>query len=178
MTDSEPPMFPWYLSSRATNWIWLLLLLLVIVGTSIFFARLPVYATGVAVAVKGANAPPHNSNLVSVVIFLPPEYLPQLRVGQQALIHIESPRLRLRRPLLAIDEELLAPEVAHHRYASGIVGAQLTSTPAAVAFTNLEPLNLGLADTTLIGKSLQVEVEIGSRRLGTLLPILGPLFKE
>jgi hypothetical protein len=174
--ENELPAFPWYFSSRTTGYLWLSLILFVMGGGSIFFVRVPIHVTGEGVTLSPVDIEPQSSK-VPLVIFLPPENLPDLKAGQPVLIQDNQSHAQIRSSLLAIEKEPVGYEKAQQQYASAVTVIQRVLNPTAVAFTEIDPAAIGEKPSEIVGKRFRVDVKIGSRRIGAFLPVIGSMFK-
>jgi hypothetical protein len=157
--------------------LWVLLGLLGAGGVAAWLARVPVYAVGQAIIVPAAEPSRQPGADVQIVAFLPAEYLPRLCPGQSlfAQLNHDQPGGRLKRPINVVEPELCSPETAGKRFPAGLAAAGAITRPAAVVVARWEPVVGGLPGPAYFGSVLPVEVEVGSRRMLSLLPFVGAL---
>ncbi|HKX31359.1 MAG TPA: hypothetical protein VJ302_26980 [Blastocatellia bacterium] len=164
--QSAPPRF-----SRPSRiaWLWGLIIVCVLGGAAGAFARIEIYAPGYLVAVDRQSA--------SRTILIPARALPQLRPGQAiSLQHPSGTRLTI--GLIAeIEPQVFSIEEASSRFGFKIFAFSGPSEPVVIA-TAAPPAgtpNLPVADETWNWR--QVQVEIGSRRIGAFLPGIGSWYE-
>jgi hypothetical protein len=172
------PILPHLVSPRMLLGLWILLGLLVVSGFLAWFAQVPVYASGSAVVVDGKGNTSALGDAVLIVVFVPPENLWRLRVGQPLLLPFDQGGKRIGRSIMAIEPEVHSPEMAQRRFALSAGAALAIRQPSAVAMTPLEPLSTGLPAAAYVGSVFRAEIEVGSRRLLSFLPLIGPFFGE
>lgn len=164
-------VLPRFVSPRIFRYLWLLL----VIATSGVFAtwgaQVPVLVSGVAIITV---AEPTGSDEMTVTIFLPPETLPSLRVGNPLFLML-STHERIQRPIVAVEDVVHSPAWVQEQI--GQAGMAITQ-PVAVAFARLESLPNDLPSTVYNGSTLPVSVQTGSRRVISYLPGIGRFFTE
>lgn len=171
--DREESVLPRFVSPRTFTYLWLLLGLLLAGGVVSWLARVPVFVSGQAFVVGEAGEPRLNN--MAVAILLPPETLSSLYAGQPLFIQLTE-GTRLQRAIVAVYQEVNSPQMIRERLE---VPAELAATikqPATVAFTDLAPLPSDLPTSAYAGSVYRVEVQVGSRRVVSLLPFIGQFF--
>jgi hypothetical protein len=181
-------VLPAFVSPRSFVFLWMLLALALAAGALAWFANVPLYASGVAVVVDGARARLHNDTAEPtsggategpvLITFLPPAHLARLKAGQPLFLQLDAPRERVRRNLIAVEPELLSPETARERFHLDAGSAAAITRPSAVAVASFEPAPRGLPASAYLGSVYPVDVEIGSQRLPSLLPLIGRFFGD
>src|SRR5262249_17923640 len=136
-----------------------------------------IYATGEGVTFKQMDMEMPSSRVL-FVIFLPPERLPDLKAGQPVLIQDDQSHMQMRGMLVAIEREPVGYEKAQQQYAPAVRVVQRLLNPSAIAFTEIDTTVAGEKASEIEGKRFRVDVEIGSRRIGAFLPIIGSIFKN
>jgi hypothetical protein len=147
-------------------------------GFLAWLAEVPVYTLGSAVVVNKGDA---NQSIVDdllVVAFMPPESLRRLRIGQTLLLHVDGVEKRVAGPIMAVEPEVSSPEMVQKRFALSASAASAITQPSAVAMTRLGPIQSGLPSAAYIGSVFRAEIEVGSRRVISLLPLIGRFFGE
>lgn len=171
----EESVFPRLISPRTFIYLWILLGLLVASGLVAWFAQVPVYTSGLAVVVDWRGKARHIDDDVVLVAFLPPEHL---QVGQNLLMQFDATSERLSRPIIAVEPEISSPDAARKRFALEGGAALAITQPAVVAIAQLEPVPTDLPASAYVGSVYRVDVQVGSRRVISLLPLVGQLFYE
>lgn len=171
----EKSALPKLVSPRVFQFLWVLLGLLLAGAALISSARIPVYASGVAVIVESEATPRNGQGKVSALIFLPPESLPQLKAGQPVFFRFGGDE-HLSRPIMSVEPQLLSPLEASRRFALSAGAAARLNAPKALAVVSLEPSLAGHPASTYAGSFYDARVEIGSRRVASLAPWANKFF--
>ena len=171
----QQTVLPRFTSPRVFILMWILVALLVASVVAAWFARVPVFASGTAALVSPKEGDRGNSAVV--VAFLPQETLSHLRAGQSMFIEAREMRERIRLTVDGVEPEINSPATARVRFALGAASGAVTR-PSAVALGRLEGEAAGLPAALYAGGVYRVEVEVGSRRVISLLPGLGRLCGE
>lgn len=174
----QKTVLPRFISPRLIAGLWILLALFLACGVLAWLARIPVYASGTAIVVdRQASAEYAREGLV-VAAFLPPENLPRLRAGQTTFLQLKSGE-RLRRQIISVEPQVSSPAAAQQRFAlANGVATSVVAQPSAVALVQLEPLAAGAQASSYVGSVGRVDVETGTRRVISLLPVIGRFFSE
>jgi hypothetical protein len=173
----EKQVLPQFVSPRIFLFLWALLGLLILgLGVS-WFTKVPVYASGPAVVMQGSSEILVNGDGLLLIAFLPPKSLSSLRVGQTMLVHLIN-STPLKRPVIVVEPEITSPTDVQEKLAFSDGMARADTQPAAVAIAPLEPVPTGLPAASYIGGVFPVDVEVGSRRVISLLPGLRQLLGE
>ncbi len=167
----EKVVLPRLVAPRTFLCLWLLLGLLVAAGVAAWSTRVPIYASGSAVVVAGARDERANSDDVLVVAFISPDNLARLHVGQTLWLRLDPAGELVSRPIIAVDPEITSPMVAQQRFSLSANAALAITQPAAVVIARLgsPPMELPLA--AYVGGVYRVEIEVGSRKVLSLLPL-------
>jgi len=170
----EKSVLPRFVSPRIFIGLWFLLGLLIICGFVAWFAKVPVYASGPAVVVDWKDRPQYIRDDVLVIAFLPPDNLSRLRVGQTMFLNTARERLNI--SIISVEPDIISPDDAQRRFALSGGTAEAITRPAAVAVAPLEPTPSSLPISTYRGCVYSVDIEVGSRRVISLLPLIGQFF--
>jgi hypothetical protein len=158
--------------------LWVLLGLLVIGGGFCWFARVPEYVSCPAVVVDGRNRFPSVEGETVVVAFLPLESSARVKSGQKLFMQFDAAGGRLSQPVSFVDPQIISPEAAHQQFMLNASAATAITRPAAMAIARLETIPAGPPAARYVGSVYQVDIEVGSRRLVALLPLVGQLLPE
>ncbi len=156
---------------RIGRWLLVLLALLATGGAVAATAHVPVVAEGWAFI---DTAP--GQEAAHAVVLLEPGESGRLRAGQP--VTLEFPGAQpLERSVTSVVPGVLDPAEARRRWASFPDGAMVGTSPVVAALVPLAPADNGMpaATTGILGRA---EVEIGTRSVGSLLPLVGGLFGE
>jgi hypothetical protein len=113
---------------------------------------------------------------VTLVLLLPPQRLPELRVGQRVFLQPELGGERFSRTITQIVREIVSPDVARRVLGPAAQAGLTIEQPVALAFARFEPAPSSLDIASYAGSVYEVDVEIGSRRMLGLLPLVSQLF--
>lgn len=170
----DKPVLPRFISPPIFFCLWLLVCVLLAGGALVMAVRVPVYAAGSAVisTEESGGQRPTGENL-QVVAFLPAAALPRLRVGQKLLLRPQGAGPSLSARIVAV-EGLSGPEAIHHRFKLGTCEPPFGVALAVVV--RAEAQGGGASSVRaedLTRSSWRAEAEVGSRRVATLLPVVG-----
>jgi hypothetical protein len=174
----EESVLPRFVSPRTFTYLWILLGLLGVSGFVAWCVRVPVYASGLGVVVDRRGKTNDVRDDVVMVAFLRPENRSRLRVGQTLLVQLDPAGERTRRPIIAIEPKIVSPNAVQRRFALSAGAAHVVTQPSAVAIARFEPNSTNLPASTYVGSVYPVDVEVGSRRVLSLLPLIGQIFGE
>jgi hypothetical protein len=177
LESREESILPRFVSPPTFVCLWLLLGLLIGAGVVTWFAQVPVYVPGLAVVVGHPSNVQSIHDDVMVVVFLPPQYRSQLQAGQKLFLSLDRAGKRLERMITAVEPEISSPDLVQRRFGLSAGAAEAITRPSAIAFARLEPMPASLPAATYAGSVYRAEVEVGSRRAISLLPLIGQLFE-
>ena len=168
------PVFPRLVSPNGFFFLWILVGCLVAAGLLSWLARIPVYATGLAIVVERIELAGDSSKYWMLTV-LEAEALPNLKAGQKVLIDSGPQRASLEKIILAVEPDILAPSVVESRFGLGRSVVDRLDRPCALAWVSWGQLPGEVQSADFVGATFRARVEIGSRRLISLLPGFGPL---
>jgi hypothetical protein len=178
MQSRERVVLPRFIAPRILFGLWVLLGLLAAAGAGIWFVRVPVYISGSAVVVAEEGPAPGSPAGVMAIVFLPPEAHARLHAGQALFLTFDSAGQPLERSIAAVDPDISSPASVQQRFALGPGAASAVSGPSAVVTARLAPLPMGMSALAYVGSTGRADVQVGSRRIGSLLPLVGRFFGE
>jgi len=164
----EAAVLPRFVLPRTLVFLWLLFALLIGSGCVAWSTRVPVFDTGPAIVAKS----PGDDDVILVALF-PPNRLPQLKVGEAISLTSNTDEGRVRQPITAVMSDVLSPTAVIQRFDLSMGVAAHIKQPAAVAMARFRPPTSALDASTYLGSVYQAEVEVGSRRVISLLPVIG-----
>jgi hypothetical protein len=172
----EETVFPRLVSPRSIVFLWVLFALLLAAGVIAWWTEVPVYASGPAVAVgEGLGAA---ASHVAVVAFLPQESLSRLHAGQRLFLKTGASNDRRALSVRAVDETIYSPDAAQARFRLSGGAAATLRAPTAAVRAELPLDAQALPASQYRGTVYQADVEVGSRRIISLLPVAGRFFGE
>ena len=181
MQSREKAALPRIISPRTFVFLWVLFGLLLGSGLVAWLTRVPVYASGqtVIVDLRGrSQSQDAREDDLWAVVFLPPANLAHLRSGQKLFLRFDATGGRLSVPIAAVEPEIISPDAAQRRFALSGAAALAVPQPAAVATAPMGSFLNTLPASTYVGSIYPAEVEVGSRRIMSLLPLIGQLLGE
>lgn len=167
-------VLPRFASGHTFAVLWLLLALLALATVAAWFARVPVYAGGPVIVVEPAG----DGGQPELVALLPAGLLPRLQEGSTMFVDLAGGGTRTRSAITAVDPTPQSPAAVRRRFALDVETARVVSGPVAVVTLDPAALPSGLSLAQHAGVVYRTELQIGSRRVVTLVPVLGRLFDE
>jgi hypothetical protein len=152
--------------------LWLLLSLLMAGMLALWCARIPVYMSGPAVMID-RPAGRHADNAVVVLAFLPVARSSHPRAGQRLFLTLSPAGMRIERTVLAVEPGVYSPAAAARRFALPPRLALAIPGPSVVVLASLTPVPAGVAVQEYVGGVYRADLEAGSERALSLLPLLG-----
>lgn len=160
----SPPVFVFF---------WVLLGLLIVGGILAWLTQVPTYVTGSgAVLDQGLIQGKQASGEAVAIIFLPTTHPMHMQAGQLILLHIGSSATQLTYKVNGVDPGVISPSDARRRYGLDSATAQVISGPSIVLSVNLGPM---FPAYQYAGSIVSAQVQAGSQRVLSLLPVLGQL---
>ena len=142
-------------------------------------ARVPVLGSGWAVVVTSYDRDRTLGDEPLFAVFLPAELLGRLRPGQSVFIEQDDSQERLQRSIIALEPHAISPAEAQTRFHLGPRAALVVSRPTAVAVAQFQPAAAGELDPRqYAGSVYRATVRLDSRRLASLLPLVGHFFGD
>ena len=169
-TAREQIVLPRFASVRWAVVLWVLAVLLLAALIGLITARVPVYASGVAIVLPA----PHGTSGSSIGLFLPAKDAERITSGQTAVVHFDGQTRVITQTIVKIDAEVLSPTQARTRYALDASSGQAVNAPSVVARVMLDRTTAA----GLEGAIGRVDVQIGTQRAIGLLPGLSALLQD
>jgi hypothetical protein len=174
----EKSILPRLVAPRTLLSLWCLVGLLLMSGIVVWSVPVPTYAAGPAVVLCRQSTTQGAPERMMVAAFFPPQHHSHLRTARTLLLHFEALGERLKRPVLAVEPEVASPEAAQQRFALPPGALSGITWPAMVVMAPLEPLPAGVPASTCLGSVGRATVHVGSQRVVSLFPAIGPFFAE
>jgi hypothetical protein len=168
----EKSVLPRFVSPRTVLYLWFLLALLLASGFVAWLSSVPLYASGPAAVVERHHGGDALSDDVVLVAFLPPENLSRLSPGQMLFVDLDGRGERVGMPVSAVEPEIMSPDLARQRYGLSSWAGRVITQPAAVSIARLDRPPAGRHSVTYVGSTYWVDVEVGSRRVISLFPLV------
>jgi hypothetical protein len=174
LQDREAAVLPRFVSPRLWLYLWLIVALLVAGVAAAWNIQIPVYAAGYAIITEQRCQGPADE--LTIVVFLPPEQRAHLRVGQPVFLRSEPTGAHFSRPIAGVEPRVMSPAVAQQAFALGAQAPLVLKQPSAVAVARFGLAPADLPVESYVGSVYRAEVEIESRHIVSLLPLIGQLF--
>ncbi|HKP72500.1 MAG TPA: hypothetical protein VJT82_06150 [Pyrinomonadaceae bacterium] len=179
MRSKDEPVLPRFGKSQNFMLLWAFVLLFILSGGALCWsAKLPVYVSGYAVAAQARPASEVSNSKPLVVVFFPPEQLPRLRVGERVRLRRSSREATFAGAIIAVEQNVSSPEAARERFGLDACAVPSQSQPSAIAVAEIDQTRDASPAQTQAGSVYRADVEAGTRRFGTLLPVVGFLFDK
>jgi hypothetical protein len=170
--SKEEPVLPRFVSPCTFLCLWLLFGLLGAATVAAWALRVPTYAALPAVIANIDSVGLESAGRAgpALVVFIPTTDVARVRPGQRLLVTLDGRQVE--RSIIALDASIRSPAALRQEF--GLRGADGLAIPgpAATAEARLEPLSDGPDPAGYVGSVEQVQIEVGSVRLLSLLPLL------
>ena len=175
MANSQKVVMPMLARPNSLKYFWAVVMLLAVALILAGSATVPVHVSGEGLLIE---RPGLSSSCVSVLALLPPDSLHHLAPGQKMLARLNTAGRSLEARIIAVEPEVLSPEVIRRRFNLSAAMAGVVREPSAVAIAELDPLPGGSSPSIYLGTMTAVEVSVGTQRLIQLLPLTSGLFER
>lgn len=169
-------VLPRFIAPPAPLCLWLLLGCVFTVSVLAWLARVPVYRNGLATVVNSNESDQYDEELI--VAFFPPESKSEMMTGQNLSLKLDPAGPPLVRTIAVIEPGIVSPADARKKFNLDDATARFYQSPAAIAIARLGNPSETLPASAYEGIVVEAQVEIGSQRLVTLLPLVGRLFED
>lgn len=176
MSRHDKAVFPKLIAPRTFLYLWIIISLLFIGGLCALFANIPVYVSALAVVVEADKGQQQDLKDVSVVLLLSPEYLSKVEVNQRVFLRLPRFDRPLSTQISNIEPRIVSAADARSRFALSGNAANKVNDASAVAFIPTTVLPRERDTASYVGTSGEAQVEIGSRRLISFVPVVGKFF--
>ncbi len=171
-------VMPRFVSPRNFAVLWIVLALMIIAGVLAWTTPVPRFSSAPAVIVAASTVDPTAApGALRMVLLLPPEVAAQVSAGQTLFVQGPGSGERAEHRVVSVDTQASGPVDIVQRLALGDAHGGAVTGPTVLALTDWTP-PAGLAPATLRGSLLRVDVAVGSRRLVSLLPVVGRFFRS
>src|SRR6266568_1665751 len=154
-------------SPRVSVFLWALCLLFFAVGVLAWSIQTPVVASGQGIVIQ-QNA--NRVNQTVVLLLLPTNQLPNLRVGQSVSVTINAMSASFNSTIQNVEPKVMSPNDIRTQFKVPASLAQVVTGPFAVAIANVVPASQA---ATYLGSESQVTVQVGSESALSMLPVVG-----
>ena len=154
-------------SPRVSVFLWALCLLFFAAGVLAWSIQTPVVASGQGLVIQ-QNA--NRVNQTVVLLLLPTNQLPNLRVGQSVSVTINAMSASFNSTIQNVEPAVMSPNDIRTKFNVPASLAQVITGPFAVAIANVVPASQA---ATYLGSESQVTVQVGSESALSMLPGVG-----
>ncbi len=173
----DEAIFPKLISPRVFFFLWLALGLLITMGLLTMFAKIPVYIPAIATVVETKDGRFNDYGDIVLAIFLQAEKLPDLKAGQNVFFRLSKSSEPMRRPILTVEPRIISPKLAQDYFSLSAGASAKISEAKAVAIAQFKPLPATIHPVDYLGSFYEAEVEVGTFRMISLLPVIGRFFQ-
>jgi hypothetical protein len=165
----EKDVLPRFVAPPVFTFLWSVVGLLMVAWWIAWSSRVPTYSAGVGIVAAEDSQSGQVDREGVAIVFLPSEQLPKLQPGQPINLRIGTTGRSLHRTIESVEPKILSPSEARQRYRLEPAVLLAITKPSAVVKVKLEGTNLSAA--MYEGSILSAQVEVGSRRTISLLPM-------
>ena len=174
----EKDVLPRFVAPPVFIFLWVLLGLLLVATLLAWLGRVPTYVTGSGVILNSQGSAQQAGNgEATAIIFLPATSSSSLKVraGMAILLQVGTAGPALHGKIATVEPEVMSPSEARTKYSlNGSLALAITQPSIAVSVK----LGPGLPAQKYTGSIVGAQVQVGSRSVLSLLPIIGQLIGE
>lgn len=170
MQGRDKDTLPHFISLPTTLVLWILIVLTVAAAGLAWSVKIPVFVKATGIVLHEREYPQADRSVspgTIALVFLPPEQAAQLHIGLPVHLHIGSSGPEILSNIAGVESDVMSPYAACKEYGLDANCAALITRPALVALVKLDTLS----SATYAGSIVTAEVEVGSQRIISLLPI-------
>ncbi len=164
--------FPRLMTHRFMVILWILLGVLGVGGGLACLPAVPVSAAGLAIVTTETRA---DSKAPVIAVLMPAEHHDRLEPGHAASVLLGTGGTRLDGTIVAIEPEPLTSAEVGERLGLPYSALSMLQGPVTLTWVSLEGQALDAFGMDNFGRA---DLEVGVRRAGTFLPLVGGLFEE
>ncbi len=168
----EKDVLPQLVTPPVFLFLWILLGLLVTAGFLAWSAQEPVYLEGSGIILDQPLPSNSGQREAVAVIFFPALNTPKVRARLPIQVQVGTTGPQFTGTIGAVEPGVISPDEVRQRFALDNTVLQVVSGPS-VAVT--VPLGHAFPAQTFAGSVVHAQVQVGTQRLLSLLPDLGPL---
>ncbi|GHO92775.1 hypothetical protein KSF_028230 [Reticulibacter mediterranei] len=174
MQSREKDTLPRFISLPIALFLWGLLGLLLVVGLLAWYEQIPTYATGQGAVLSPRYMSHYAQQGAVAAAFFAIDQAKYLHVGQRVAVSFTSSSDNsLKGTVLAVDAAV-SPDSALSHYGLSSTSALSITQPSVVVIIKLDAVSPSL----YAGSTLTANVQVGSRRIISLLPGIGSFWGE
>jgi hypothetical protein len=174
MQSREKDTLPRFISLPIALFLWVLLGLLLVVGLLAWYEQIPTYAIGQGAVLSPRYMAQYTGQGAVAAAFFAVDQAKHLHVGQSVAVDFTSSSASTLTGIVLAVDAVVSPDAAMSHYGLGSTTALSITQPSVVAIIKLEAVSPSL----YAGSTLTAHVQVGSRRIISLLPGIGSLWGE
>ena len=168
----EKDVLPQLVTPPVFLFLWMLLGLLITAGFLARSAQVPVNQEGTGINIDQPKPTSTGQREAVAVFFIPSDNTPKVRARLPIQVQVGTTGPQFTGTIGAVEPAVISPDEARQRFALDNAALQVVSGPS-VAVT--VPLGHAFPAQTFAGSVVHAQVQVGTQRLLSLLPGLGPL---
>jgi len=168
--SQERVVLPRFISPPVVLCLWGLFGLVLLGCTIVWFWRLPTYVTVTGEIVTQIE---QGQPTTVVVLIIPANQVDQIHVGYPVRVQLGQDKVQWTQQITTVGAGILSPTTIRSRFGLDGAAALLVQQPSAVALTPISP---SMHDVDYTGSIVQASIQIGTRRVISLLPGFTNLF--
>jgi hypothetical protein len=133
---------------------------------------MPVYIEGTAIITSEHHSIDQREKSTIVIVF-PPEYLNSVQAGQELFLQSDPAGDRIQSSITHVESQISHPADLQQRFNLNKSAVLALPNPSAVAIASFSVVANSSPILSDSGALYRVDIEVGARRLGSLLPIIG-----
>jgi hypothetical protein len=166
-------VLPRFIAPPVLLCLWLLLGCCVGLGVLAWMVHVPVYCDGVATVILGNKSAPDEPIIVG---FFPPEFQSEIKTGQNLLLRF-SPTARPLMRTINVESKIFSPAEVQRTFMPADTNSLSSRGPSVIVIARLGRPDETVPASAYEGVVTNARIEVGSRRLISLVPVVGRLFK-
>ena len=160
-------ILPQFNSPRIIWLLWTLIGLALAGGLLLWLMRIPIYTTAIAIPL------PNGSHEPLMAVLVPARDANKVRVGQRVFWSFTKTGQRVNSTVIEVKQEARSPDSLQGELNLRGQAAISITEPVVIALVNLGPVPDNLPASAYAGSVYRAEVEVGTRRVISLLPVFG-----
>jgi hypothetical protein len=164
----EKHVLPGFVSPPVFLFLWIIIGLSAVLLSLAWNTRIPVYISGTGMIVQRGQYP-------IALLLIPSEQLHSIHRGQPVQLHVGSSDQLANYSITSVAPVLLSPDEIRRQYHLDGTLALLVTQPAVVVEVKLDS---ALFTSQYLGSVVKAEVQIGSQKVLSVLPLVGPMMGE
>lgn len=171
----EKDVLPRFVAPPVFIFLWVLLGLLLVATLLAWLGQVPTYVAGSGVVLNQGIKTQQGGNEVVAVVFLPATPSLHLRAGLPIQVQIGTTGPQLTGTIDTVQPGVISPSDARKRYSLNGDLAQVITQPSIAVTVRL---GADVLAQMYAGSSVSAQVQVGTRSVLSLLPVIGQLIGD